>query len=169
MLEGLQGGFLDPFANVSLTDAAMRMFAAILLGGCIGLERERKGKSAGLRTNIMVSLAACLFTLIAFDLLSVPASEDDMIKLDPLRLIEAVTSGVAFLAAGLIFVDGGRARGLTTGAGMWLAGAVGLACGVGNVILAAMACAMAVTVLFGLGVLESRAMGDDHENSSEDD
>lgn len=157
MLEGLQGGFLNPFENVSLTVAAMRLLAAVLLGGCIGLERERKGKSAGLRTNILVALAACLFTLIAFDLMSVPASEDDMIKLDPLRLIEAVTSGVAFLAAGLIFVDGGRARGLTTGAGMWLAGAVGLACGVGNVVLAGMATAMAVLVLFVLGEIEKHA------------
>lgn len=156
MFEGLQGGFVTPFENVPLTSAAMRLTAAVVLGGCIGLERERKGKSAGLRTNMMVALAACLFTLIAFDLLSVPPSEDDMIRLDPLRLIEAVTAGVAFLAAGLIFVDGGRARGLTTGAGMWLAGAVGLACGVGNVMLAAMATALAVSVLWILGVMEAR-------------
>ena len=67
---------------------------------------------------------------------------------DPLRLIEAVTAGVAFLAAGSIITSGGKIKGLTTGAGMWMAGAVGLACGVGNIALGAIASVMAVIILW---------------------
>ncbi|WP_370038900.1 MgtC/SapB family protein [Nocardioides sp.] len=61
-----------------------------------------------------------------------PIGDDDSIRKDPIRLIEAVTAGVAFLAAGTIFTRGGDVKGLTTGAGMWLAGAVGVACGLGH-------------------------------------
>jgi len=69
------------------------------------------------------------------------------LRTDPLRLIAAVTSGVAFLGAGSIIVHGRRVRGLTTGAGMWMAGAVGLACGSGNLTLALLATGMALAVL----------------------
>lgn len=139
---------IEPFGNVSWQAAAMRLVAAALLGGGIGWERERRHKAAGLRTHMIVSVAACLFTLISFDLMTVPPSEDDTLRMDPLRLIDAVTAGVAFLAAGAIFMSRGEPRGLTTGAGMWLAGAIGLACGTGNLVLAAMATGLAIAILW---------------------
>jgi putative Mg2+ transporter-C (MgtC) family protein len=124
--------------------AAVRLTAAVILGGLIGIEREMNATGAGLRTHILVSLAACLFALIAYEMLADPTGEGS----DPLRLIEAVTAGVAFLAAGSIITSGGQIKGLTTGAGMWMAGAVGLACGTGSLALAVLASVIAVVVLW---------------------
>lgn len=140
--------FVTPFGHVAWQAAALRLVMAALFGALIGWERESQDKSAGLRTHMMVSVAAAVFTLIAFDLMTISASEDDTLRTDPLRLIEAVTSGVAFLAAGVIFMGGGRPRGLTTGAGLWLSGAIGLACGTGNIVLAAMATGLALVILW---------------------
>lgn len=140
--------FVTPFGNVPLQAAALRLVAAALLGALIGWERESRDKAAGLRTHMLVSVAATVFTLIAFDLMTIPGTEDDTLRTDPLRLIEAVTSGVAFLAAGAIFMGHGKPRGLTTGAGLWLAGAVGLACGIGNISLAGMATGLALAILW---------------------
>ena len=139
--------FVTPFGNVTWQASALRLISAAFFGALIGWERESHDKAAGLRTHMLVSVAAAVFTLIAFDLMTIPPSEDDTLRTDPLRLIEAVTSGVAFLAAGVIFMGGGKPRGLTTGAGLWLAGAVGLACGTGNITLAAMATGLALLIL----------------------
>ena len=76
---------------------------------------------------------------------------------DPIRIIEAVTAGVAFLAAGAIIQSRGNVRGLTTGANMWLAGALGVACGAGDYTLAAFGTVFAVIVLVVLGRLEATA------------
>jgi len=137
-----------PLAGLGLATVALRMLAALALGGAIGFEREASEHEAGLRTHMMISLAACLFTLIAVELLAMPEAEDGRLRMDPLRLIEAVTAGVAFLAAGSIIVAGGRVKGLTTGASMWLAGAVGLACGTGRIALAALAVGLTLAVLW---------------------
>ena len=75
---------------------------------------------------------------------------------DPLRMIEAVTAGVAFLAAGLIFTSGGKVRNVTTGASLWLAGAVGLGCGAGQMPLAAMTTVIVIIVLVSLRYVEKK-------------
>lgn len=123
-----------------------RMALATVLGFLIGLDRELANRSAGLRTHMLVSLAAATFTLIMFELVET-LDTDPVINADPIRVIEAVTAGVAFLAAGSIIQARDHVRGLTTGAGLWLAGAVGTACGIG-----AFAAAIAATVI-GLVVL----------------
>lgn len=140
--------FVTPFGNVPWQAAAFRLMAAAFLGAVIGWEREVHREAAGLRTHMLVSLAAAVFTLIAFDLMTISASENNALRVDPLRLIQAITSSVAFLAAGVIFMGGGRPKGLTTGAGLWLAGAVGLSCGTGNIALGAMAIGLAVVILW---------------------
>ncbi len=81
-------------------------------------------------------------------------ANDEQVRIDPLRVIEAVTAGVAFLAAGMIVFSRGRVKGLTTGAGMWLSGAIGLAMGFGYWPVAFFATAAAVCVLFALGKIE---------------
>ncbi|SIO33232.1 putative Mg2+ transporter-C (MgtC) family protein [Rhodovulum sp. ES.010] len=154
MLETLLSEFDDPFGDLPAAIAVLRLTAATVLGGLIGLEREVRDKPAGLRTHMLIALAACLFTLIAFQLMEGLDHETPALRVDPLRLIEAVTAGVAFLAAGAIIVNRGSVRGLTTGAGMWLAGAIGLACGAGNLPLAALATAVALVVLGLLRFLE---------------
>ena len=83
-----------------------------------------------------------------------------------MRLIEAVTAGVAFLAAGSIITSGGRVTGLTTGAGMWMAGAIGLACGSGLLPLAILAAVLAIAVLWLLRRM-SRRIG--HKGGPDED
>ncbi|MFD1912768.1 MgtC/SapB family protein [Halodurantibacterium flavum] len=170
MLEALLTDFRSPFATPPET-VVVRMLAAVILGALIGLEREFHARAAGLRTHILVSLAACLFTLIAFELMTVEVHDRSELQTDPLRLIEAVTAGVAFLAAGSIITSGGRVQGLTTGAGMWLAGSVGLACGSGRILLALMAAVLAVVVLWLLrglsGAIKNHEKG--HEKAASRD
>ncbi len=146
------------FSSVSPEISAIRLLAALFLGGVIGFERERREKPAGLRTHMLVSMAACLFILVSQQLGSLSFGTEGSLQFDPLRLIEAVTAGVAFLAAGIIFTSGGKVKNITTGASMWLAGAVGLACGAGQMPLAAMATLIVVVVLITLRWLE-RKMG----------
>ena len=136
-----------PVEAIPLADAAARLLLALLLGAMIGWEREAKSRPAGLRTHMLISMAATIFTIIAMELTQFPASEQSL-RVDPLRLIEAVTAGVAFLAAGSIITSGGNVKGLTTGASMWLAGAVGLACGTGDGILATMGAVLGLVTLW---------------------
>lgn len=156
MFDQLFSGFSEPFTSTPITVVLVRLLAALILGGAIGWEREVHAKSAGLRTHMMVSLAACLFTLIAFELMAITPQHDNQLRFDPLRLIEAITAGVAFLAAGSIITSGGKVHGLTTGAGMWLAGAIGLVCGTGRLSLAAMVTLIAVIVLWLLRTMAAR-------------
>jgi putative Mg2+ transporter-C (MgtC) family protein len=109
----------------------LRLLGAMALCAGIGFEREAKNRPAGLRTHMLVGLAAALYVLVALETLADANQYSDRIAIDPLRLIEAVTSGVAFLAAGMIVFSQGKVKGLTTGASLWLAAAVGLAAGFG--------------------------------------
>lgn len=138
----------DPIGALPLQVAALRLVAAMALGGIIGWEREVHSRAAGLRTHMMISLAAAVFAILAMELVHFEAVPGQQMRVDPLRLIEAVTSGVAFLAAGSIVVSGVSVRGVTTGASMWLCGAIGLACGMGDLSLALLATALAMTVLW---------------------
>lgn len=131
-----------------------RMTGAILLGAVIGAEREYRDRAAGLRTHILVALAACVFALLSIESVHMAGFSDEQVRIDPLRVIEAVTSGVAFLAAGMIVFSRGEVQGLTTGAGMWLAGAVGLSVGLGYWFVAVFATAACFIVLFILGKIQ---------------
>lgn len=128
-------------------EIGLRLIAASLLGGVIGLEREAKERPAGLRTHMLTSLAAAVFTVITFELFHKFSNSGSGASTDPIRIIQAVTAGVAFLAAGTIIQSGGAVKGLTTGASMWLAGAIGLACGAGYFVVAGMAAALATLIL----------------------
>lgn len=97
-------------------------------------------------------VAAATFAILTIEIVHAPMFGRESIAVDPIRVVEAVTAGVAFLAAGTIMFSRGEVQGLTTGAGMWLAGAVGLACGLGLWQIAAFG---ACLVLVVLGVLHS--------------
>lgn len=133
----------------------LRLGLAIVFGGLIGLEREIKRRPAGLRTNMLVSLAAATFTLLGEELISESVERGDIIRIDTLRIIEAVISGVAFLGAGAIIRGGDDVRGLTTGASLWMSGSVGIACGGGYYVVAMMAVILALVVLTLVNWLES--------------
>jgi putative Mg2+ transporter-C (MgtC) family protein len=143
---------LLPRTELGYVGITLRLTVATLMGGLIGLDREIKNRPAGLRTHMLVALASALFSIVAIELVSAiePGGEA---KGDPVRIIEAVTAGVAFLAAGAIIRSGAKVEGLTTGAGLWLAGAVGLACGVGLWTLAAIAVGIGLLVLVVVGFL----------------
>jgi putative Mg2+ transporter-C (MgtC) family protein len=128
-----------------------RMLLAAILGAAIGFEREWRNRPAGLRTHVLICIAAATFGILAIEIVYAPVfqgtSVSEQVKVDPLRVIEAVTAGVAFLAAGTIILARGEVHGLTTGAGMWLAGAVGLSCGLGYWKIALFGTALTVAVL----------------------
>lgn len=110
---------------------AARLLLATLYGAVIGFEREWRNRPAGLRTHILVCVAAATFGILTIEIIHAPMFAKASVTVDPLRVVEAVTAGVAFLAAGSIMFSRGEVHGLTTGAGMWLAGAIGVACGLG--------------------------------------
>jgi putative Mg2+ transporter-C (MgtC) family protein len=134
----------------------LRLSVAVLVGAAVGWDREKRNKPAGLRTHILVSLAAALFTVITFELHAEVSRATREVTADPIRIIEAVTSGVAFLAAGAIIRGRGGVQGLTTGANMWLAGALGVACGSGYYSIAGIATLFAILVLVVLARLEDK-------------
>src|SRR5690625_1930 len=129
MLDLFLADFSHPFPSIAWQTALSRMIVAALMGGVIGFEREAREKPAGLRTHMMICLAACLFTLLGSELLQIEATSSASIRTDPMRVIEAVTAGVAFLAVGSIINLCESVQGITTGARMWMAGAIGIDCG----------------------------------------
>ena len=105
-----------------------RIVVALLLGGLVGLERNRRVKEAGIRTHGIVSVAACAFMLLsqfAFDKALTP-------QYDAARIASQTVMGIAFLGAGIIYSRSGAMQGLTTAAGIWATVAIGMCCGAGN-------------------------------------
>lgn len=143
-------------SEIGLGAIAVRLVLACFMGGAIGIEREFKDRPAGLRTHILTSLAAALFTIMAIELSFALADDQKNIQADPIRIIEAVTAGVAFLAAGTIITKQDNVSGLTTGAGMWLAGAIGIATGAGYYEIAAMTTGLALIVFVILNSVVKR-------------
>src|SRR5262245_58841036 len=93
-------------------ETTLRVLFAVVCGSLIGLDRELRKKPAGLRTHILIALAAALFTLITFEMHEQFAGDGSTRTADPVRIIEAVTAGVAFLAAGAIIQSRGNVHGL---------------------------------------------------------
>lgn len=135
-----------------------RLLLAALFGAAIGFEREWRNRPAGLRTHVLVCVAAATFAVLTIEIVHVPMLNADVakdaVKVDPIRVVEAVTAGVAFLAAGTIMFSRGEVQGLTTGAGLWLAGAIGLASGLGLWQIAGFATLLSLVVLGMLHALE---------------
>lgn len=159
----MTGGSL--LSSLPETTIIGRLLIAMVLGACIGLDREIKRRPAGLRTHILVTLASAAFTLITIEVYQATLRESGNAvgaRADPIRVVEAVTAGVAFIAAGAIIRHSdGDVQGVTTGAAIWLAGAIGVACGIGYYIVAVGVTVMAILVLQGLSWVETRLRGAD--------
>ncbi|MGO4833349.1 MgtC/SapB family protein [Rhizobiaceae sp. 2RAB30] len=150
---------VDEFGHPTYTSFPVivaRLLLAAVYGAVIGFEREWRNRPAGLRTHVMVCLAAATFGILTIEIVRAPMFVGEATRVDPIRAVEAVTAGVAFLAAGTILFARGEVQGLTTGAGMWLAGAIGLASGFGFWQIAGICTLMALIVLYLLGKLEHR-------------
>lgn len=136
----------------------IRLLIAAVLGAMIGFEREMSHGGAGLRTHILIAVAAALFTLLAFEIFHLSEVVGSG-RADPIRAVEAVTAGIAFLGAGAIFRLRGNVQGLTTGAGMWLAGALGVASALGYYVVGFTVAIFAVVVLAALRAFAHQIVG----------
>ena len=122
------------------TRITLRLLVAALLGGLLGLQRERHGKDAGVRTHMLVALGAALFVLVP--------QQAGMDEGDLSRVIQGVVAGVGFLCAGTILKSGDdQVRGLTTAAGIWLTAAIGISAGLGREMTAALSTVLALAIL----------------------
>ena len=132
----------------------IRILGALVFAAVIGFERETKDHAAGLRTHMLVGLASACYCLLSLDLVGRDFGDD--VRMDPVRMIEAVTGGVAFLAAGLIVFTRGEVKGLTTGASLWLVAAIGTATGLGVWSIALAATGLSLFIVGVLKKFESR-------------
>ena len=115
-----------------------QLLLAVVLGILVGVEREVVHKPAGLRTHALVSLGACLFTIISIDYFDV----------DPARVAAGIVTGIGFIGAGSIIAEKGHVQGVTTAASLWCVAAIGLAVGVGAYVLAVVSSALVFGVLW---------------------
>ncbi len=136
----------------------LRVVAAIAAAALLGFEREKRGKAAGLRTHILVGLGAATFTMVA---LEVEAAVGGVV--DPTRALQGVVGGIGFLGAGQIVQARGDIRGITTAAGIWLTGGVGVACGAGEFFIAGLASGAGFLTYSVIARLEREAIGGDDE------
>ena len=109
-----------------LNPDALKLLVSLFFGSVIGLEREVSDKAAGLRTNILICVGACLYTVLSAWFVN-----------DPARVAAQLVSGIGFLGAGSIMREGDKVTGLTTAATIWVVAAIGMAAGYGHFTLAA--------------------------------
>jgi putative Mg2+ transporter-C (MgtC) family protein len=147
-------GSMDQFARITL-----RLVAAILLGGLVGLEREAAGKAAGLRTHMLVALGAAL-TLVVANRLNMPPADQS-------RVIQGLVTGIGFLGGGAILkiTDQRQIRGLTTAAGIWMTASIGIAAGAGKLATAVIATVLTFIVLSVLQLVEQRVFPAPNEDA----
>jgi putative Mg2+ transporter-C (MgtC) family protein len=115
----------------------LRLILAVFCGAFLGYERERHGRSAGLRTNILVCVGAALMMVVSkyFYYKAGESAGNIPVALDPARIAAQIVTGIGFLGAGVIIKEKGGIRGLTTAATLWFNAGVGMACGAGMVII----------------------------------
>jgi putative Mg2+ transporter-C (MgtC) family protein len=138
-------------------EVLIRVGLAAALGGAIGLEREIREREAGLRTHMLVSVGAALFTLVsAYAWSDFRFSTPEGIVFDPTRIAAQIVSGIGFLGAGAIIRQGLSVRGLTTAATLWVVAAIGMAAGAGYYAAAVLTTALVLFSLWPLRVAAHR-------------
>lgn len=147
-------------SEIPLMEMFIRLAAATGLALLLGLERELRGKPAGLRSHMLVSLGASAFIMMGLLILLSTAHGDPSARIDPTRIVQGVIGGIGFLGAGSIIQSRGTIQGITTGASIWIAGAIGVACGIGNLALAGMVTLFALIIVLVLGRFEREVIED---------
>jgi putative Mg2+ transporter-C (MgtC) family protein len=134
----------------------LRLLAAMVLCGLIGFEREARGKSAGLRTHMLVGFSSAMFIVLGEVVMARSSAQGYVaLKLDPIAIIGATISGISFLGAGTIFMSpAGRKHGLTTAASILGSAGVGMACGLERYVLALGSTVLLILILSFFGYLE---------------
>jgi putative Mg2+ transporter-C (MgtC) family protein len=135
-------------AFVGLTlDNLIKIFVSLGLGALIGFERELKGRPAGLRTHMLVSLGATIFTIVSLSF-----------DVEPARVAAGIVAGIGFLGAGSIIAYGGSIKGITSAATLWVIAGIGLSVGVGYYAIAIIS-GICVFAVLQLGRIEKRFLG----------
>ena len=126
----------------------LRLGTSVLCGGIVGLERQLRGKAAGIRTSILICLGTQLFVALG-------ASFRDDQRMDPTRVLSYVVSGIGFLGGGVILAREGAIVGVTSAAVIWVLAALGAAIGLGFMLPAIVLTLVTVSLLIGVELLES--------------
>ena len=153
---------LNEFNEISIL---IRILLAMILGGLIGLEREKSKRPAGFRTHILVCVGSALFMLVSIygfdDIAPVTTTLEDDIgtRRDTARIAAQVVSGIGFLGAGTILHEGLTIKGLTTAASLWIVSAIGLAVGSGMYLLSTVATMLTMLTLVTFRTWEKRFAG----------
>ncbi len=131
----------------------IQLLVATAMGMILGIERVLAGRTAGPRTYGLVSMGACLLTVIS---LTAANQYPVLSKADPVSIVSAIISGIGFIGAGLIIFKGSKLSGLTTAAGIWVAAAIGIVVGFGHYLLAIFATFLTLFVFTIMWNLENR-------------
>jgi len=143
--------------HLSLTDLAVRLLCTLIAGAIIGYNRGEHGKAAGLRTTMLVCLAAAVSMLLVNLLLPLAGrAPDSFVTTDLMRLPLGILTGVGFIGGGAILRRGDMVTGVTTAATLWFVTVVGLCFGGGEILLGWIATALGAVVLWGAGWLDTR-------------
>ena len=140
-------------------DICIRLVSAVLLGSVIGLEREMTNKYAGLRTNILVCIGACVFTIISiygFPMVAVSGAEFG--TRDTARVAAQVVTGIGFIGGGTVLRHGATVFGLTTAATLFAVASIGMACGAGMYGAAIITTVLCMIVLVAIGFFEKNVL-----------
>ncbi len=144
------------FFQIEDADILIRILIAIILGSVIGLERELTNKSAGLRTQIMVCLGSCIFTILSIYGFSTAVTLYPLG--DPSRVAAQIITGIGFIGAGTVLRQGLTVTGLTTASTLWIVAAIGMACGCGKLSIAVVSTILAVAILVLIRIIEVRIL-----------
>lgn len=142
--------------DVTMKEAVVRLALAVALGAVVGIDRELRNKPLGLRTNMLVALGAASFSLMALQLVDLLRDSPAIVQIDPVRVMEAIVGAIGFLGAAAIIQGRFEIVGATTGASIWIVGALGMACGFGFYALAFTIGVVGVFVLTVLGFITAR-------------
>ena len=145
----------------------VRILASVFLGFAIGLEREMANKYAGLRTNILVCVGACVFTILsiyAFPMVSVTG--DEFGTRDSARVAAQIVTGIGFIGGGTVLRHGATVFGLTTAATLWAVASIGMACGAGMFGVAIATTILCIIVLAAIGFGERRILPNTVKNAT---
>ncbi|BCM81925.1 MgtC/SapB family protein [Methylobacterium indicum] len=136
----------------TLSEIVWRLGVATLCGMVLGLEREWRGKDAGLRTHALVALSSALITASALSLYAMVRRQGG--DADPLRVIQGLAQAIGFIAAGTIFVARRSVKNLTTAASVWFSASAGIVAGAAQFTLLAVAMGFGLTILVVLKLLD---------------
>lgn len=164
ILVTIQAEFADVTNVEEVTRILVRLLMAAVLGAVLGFEREHRGKSAGVRTHMLVSVGAALFVLAP----SMAGADAQALS----RVIQGIVAGIGFLGAGTILKGNGKdpshVKGLTTAAGLWMTAAIGTAAGMGREATALISTILALLVLSTMPKLVDKVEGGNDQKQREE-